>query len=240
MKAYDLLDAWNDSANTDQVPLSAGKKAVIADLQAYADGAFDISLSSKVAGMIYDCLIANEKAENGELEGYKPGEFGKNWWQLVELPLQGVFAGSLYDNVMDFIKDASESEKIQMWNEYAREKSRNEIMRMDEISFDDLFTNMNDVARAVYYGDFNFGDDYMAFNDEGNLDTFASVDSNNSPFVASELADWLCDTGKYADYFPELADFSFEDDKKEKNTVHIMWDAGEYGDFSSVKDFKKK
>lgn len=219
MKAYDLLDAWNDSANTDQVPLSAGKKAVIADLQAYADGAFNIDLSSKIAGMIYDCLIDNEKASNGELEGYKPGEFSDNWFKLVEWPLSDILIGDLYNNVMDFIEDASESEKICMWNEYACENCRDEIMRTDSTDFNDLFSDTNDAVYAVFYGDFNFSDDYMAFNGKGNLDTFDNVDDENSPFVASELADWLCNSGKYVDYFPELEYFDYdaddEDDEEE-------------------------
>ena len=77
-------------------------------------------------------------------------------------------------------------------------------MRVDNIDFNELFNDANEAVRAVYYGNFNFGDEYAAFNAYGNLVTFSFVDSKNSPFYADDVTEWLYSTGKYENYFDEL------------------------------------
>ena len=41
----------------------------------------------------------------------------------------------------------------------------------DEYFYDDYFDDKQEIARAVYYGDYNFCDDYVRFNAYGNLET---------------------------------------------------------------------
>lgn len=47
----------------------------------------------------------------------------------------------------------------------------------DEEFFDMFFENKPmEVARAIYYGDFNYNDDYIKFNGYGNLETFSEYE----------------------------------------------------------------
>ena len=49
------------------------------------------------------------------------------------------------------------------------------IYNFDEDFFDTYFTSKFEVARAVAFGDVNFGADYITFNGYGNLETIESV-----------------------------------------------------------------
>ena len=46
-----------------------------------------------------------------------------------------------------------------------------DYLENDEYFFDDYFKKPIDAVRAVYYGDYNFMDDYVRFNAYGNLDS---------------------------------------------------------------------
>ena len=110
----------------------------------------------------------------------------------------------LYEKILNAVMNADDDKKIEMWNEYAAEVGEHEIMYVDNINFDELFTDANDAVRAVYYGDFNFGDEYAAFNGYENLVSFPFVDSKYSPFCADDVANWLYSEGNYNDYFDDL------------------------------------
>ena len=46
----------------------------------------------------------------------------------------------------------------------------------DEYFFNDYFQKADDAVRAVYYGDYNYNDDYVRFNAYGNLESFTEYD----------------------------------------------------------------
>ena len=51
-----------------------------------------------------------------------------------------------------------------------------EFWENDGYFFDCVFENKLDVARAIYYGDYNYNDDYVRINGYGNLESFSEYD----------------------------------------------------------------
>ena len=90
MTLYDICAAWYDDTNTFRPPLSAGRSALVADLIAYADGAFNKSLSRIQAVKAVDCIVDFEKACNGELPDFDAGQWSFNWDVLVKFLLQDI------------------------------------------------------------------------------------------------------------------------------------------------------
>ena len=90
MTLYDICAAWYDDANTFRPPLSAGRTALVADLIAYADGAYNKALTRSQAVKAVDCIVGYEKACNGELPDFDAGQWSFNWDCLVKFLLQDV------------------------------------------------------------------------------------------------------------------------------------------------------
>ena len=51
-----------------------------------------------------------------------------------------------------------------------------EFWENDGYFFDCVFENKLDVARAIYYGDYRYNDDYVRINGYGNLESFSEYD----------------------------------------------------------------
>lgn len=68
---------------------------------------------------------------------------------------------------------ADEEDLIGEWNEYQYEACSGDdaIYENDEYFFETHFTDMMTAIKAVYFGKYNFGHDYVKFNGYGNLDT---------------------------------------------------------------------
>ena len=75
-------------------------------------------------------------------------------------------------NDMDTLRDAVS--ELNSWNnclDYL------DVYENDEEFFDMFFANNPaEVARAIYYGDFNYNDEYIKFNAYGNLETLSEYD----------------------------------------------------------------
>ena len=75
-------------------------------------------------------------------------------------------------NDLDTLKDAVR--ELNSWNAC--------LDYLDVYNNDDEFFNMffegkpAELARAIYYGDFNYNDEYIKFNGYGNLETFSEYD----------------------------------------------------------------
>ena len=75
-------------------------------------------------------------------------------------------------NDLDTLKDAVR--ELNSWNaclDYL------EVYENDEEFFNMFFEGKPaELARAIYYGDFNYNDEYIKFNGYGNLETFSEYD----------------------------------------------------------------
>lgn len=113
---------------------------------------------------------------------------------------------TLYEKILKAVNAADDNEKFDLYNDYAMDTNQEMVMRVDDIDFNELFSDANAAVSAVYYGDFNFGDEYATFNGYANLVSFPLMDSKHSPFYAEDVANWLYETGLYENYFSNLED----------------------------------
>lgn len=110
MTLYDVLEAWKDEAfpHDERTELFGpeifpSKQEIVKLCQyitRYADGVYNIDLKPETARKLIDALINYWRAENGNLEGYKSGQYSQNWYCLVEKPLDIEIPGTP-ENEMD-------------------------------------------------------------------------------------------------------------------------------------------
>ena len=75
-------------------------------------------------------------------------------------------------NDLDTLKDAVR--ELNSWNDCL---DYLDVYENDEEFFDMFFEGIPaELARAIYYGDFNYNDEYIKFNGYGNLETFSKYD----------------------------------------------------------------
>lgn len=89
---------------------------------------------------------------------------------------------------------------MQAYCEYSAENGYDSVYDNDEDSINMMFDNTHDALRAAFYGDYNPSHAYFTFNGYGNLQSFEYLDSDISPIDISELAQWLINEDKLADY----------------------------------------
>lgn len=77
--------------------------------------------------------------------------------------------------IIESINTMDQNELVQLNNEYCQHINDydSEIHFNDEDFFNTFYENKPfEVARAIFYGDYNFSHDYVIFNGYGNLETF--------------------------------------------------------------------
>jgi hypothetical protein len=96
--------------------------------------------------------------------------------------------------IVNFINEMTTEELVQLNNEYCQSAnySDSEIYENDEEFFNLHFENRPfEVARASFYGDYNFSHDYVRFNGYGNLESL-------NYFEASDLVETVQNIAEYA------------------------------------------
>ena len=93
--------------------------------------------------------------------------------------------------VLEHLETLDTSYLIDIHNQYCQNHnySDSEIYGNDEDFFSTFFPNSYEVARATFYGDYNFSHDYVRFNWYGNLeslDSFSTSDLIESPETIAE------------------------------------------------------
>lgn len=83
----------------------------------------------------------------------------------------------IYDNkeaVIEYLENLSDSELVQAHNTYCQNAGYgdNEIFDNDEEFFETHFSKAHDAIRAAFYGEYEYGHDYVTFNGYANLDSF--------------------------------------------------------------------
>ena len=89
---------------------------------------------------------------------------------------------------------------MQAYSEYSAENGYNSVYDNDDDSINMVFHNASDAIRSAFFGDYNHSHAYFTFNGYGNLQSFEYLDSDSSPIDISELAEWLIDEDKLAEY----------------------------------------
>jgi hypothetical protein len=113
------------------------------------------------------------------------------------------------DAIEEYLKGLSDSELISIHNTYCEYTNNGDdtIYDNDEDFFNTNFSDVMRAVRAIFYGEYNYPDDYVKFNGYANLET------TNDPsewIDTSEVAQFILENERYFDI--ELID---EEDEKE-------------------------
>lgn len=130
------------------------------------------------------------------------------------------------DKKDEMLDDLSDDEKLDLYNRYCEYNDDPESMIYpnDDDFLETMFgTNVNDVARAVYYGDYKYTDKYIKFDGYGNLQTYyESYDALEDNFVDSEMVDFILENEDtdfndlYIDYIDNILNEAKESMSKEE------------------------
>lgn len=91
---------------------------------------------------------------------------------------------------------------VMTYNDYASHNGYELIHDNDEENINTLFETPYDAAQAVVYGKYNPSDDYVMLDGYSNAVSFSYqlIQDDNCPIDISELAQWLINEDKLADY----------------------------------------
>ena len=114
-------------------------------------------------------------------------------------------------NDLDTLKDAVR--ELNSWNDCL---DYLDVYENDEEFFDMFFEGIPaELARAIYYGDFNYNDEYIKFNGYGNLETFSKYDyeeqlEENIEEITENLIEYVESISIYDEKLYELLSQYFE------------------------------
>ena len=92
----------------------------------------------------------------------------------------------MYNKLTKLLEEMSASELITIHNEYCDEVNGwdNHIYEMDDLNDVLCDTKPDEVARLIFYGDFNPNHEYFVFNGYGNLESFNEWQVNEYVFIS--------------------------------------------------------
>ncbi len=111
------------------------------------------------------------------------------------------------DQVIDIINAMDDSELIQLNNDYCQEIGDNdsEIWGNDEDFLNTFFGNNPDsLARAIFYGDYNYSHDYVRFNGYGNLETMNYFEAKDLCELVPTIAAYIVENPRNFSQFDEV------------------------------------
>lgn len=112
-------------------------------------------------------------------------------------------------NDLDVLRDVVSN--LNIWSDYFKFL---EVYNNDEEFFDMFFSDINPIllARAIYYGDFNYNDDYIKFDDNNNLITLSKYKYEGLlKTYVEEIIEYLIDNFEHiVIYNDKLEDLLFQ------------------------------
>jgi hypothetical protein len=94
--------------------------------------------------------------------------------------------------ILKAIKEMNKSELIELNNLYSQIiGSNDEVYYNDEEFFKIFFQNGLEVARSIFYGEYNYGHEYVKFNGYGNLESFDYFDIDDLCELPYEMAEYI-------------------------------------------------
>lgn len=111
------------------------------------------------------------------------------------------------EQVIDVINSMDDAELITLNNEYCQEigDADSEIWGNDEDFLCTFFGNNPDaLARAIFYGDYNYSHDYVKFNGYGNLETMNYFEVSDLVELVPTIAEYICENPRNFSQFDEI------------------------------------
>lgn len=119
------------------------------------------------------------------------------------------------EEIKEVLKDMTERELFNIYNEYADENCYERFYDMEEL--DEILGNAepSKIASMIYYGDFKPNDDYFMFNWNGNLYSF---DYPSEEISFDDIVDYIIRNDEDFDYdeIREILDEEKEEDKEDE------------------------
>jgi len=109
--------------------------------------------------------------------------------------------------VINIINSMNDAELITLNNEYCIEigDTDSEIWTNDEEFLAIFFEgNLDGLARAIHYGEYNYREDYVKFNGYGNLETFDYFSKNDLCELVDTIAEYICENRINFSQFDEI------------------------------------
>lgn len=100
------------------------------------------------------------------------------------------------EQIIEIINNMTSDQLVELNNRYCQELNYDddEIYINDEDFFNLFFRdNPMEVARATFYGNYNFSHDYVIFNGYGNLVTFNYMDTDRLVDSVERMAEEIAD-----------------------------------------------
>lgn len=121
------------------------------------------------------------------------------------------------ESIVNILEEFENEILINYWNEYANEACPDDyIYGNDSYTIEELFSDIDSVLRAVFYGNYRYPDDYFIINAYGNLVSFDSYDAK-SHIDFDLLADYIMENGCreisevwYEDIIADFIDYAYE------------------------------
>lgn len=109
--------------------------------------------------------------------------------------------------VINIINSMNDAELITLNNEYCIEigDADSEVWTNDEEFLSTFFSNnLDGLARAIHYGEYNYREDYVMFNGYGNLETFDYFGVYDLPELVGTIAEYICEKPINFSQFDEI------------------------------------
>lgn len=90
-------------------------------------------------------------------------------------------------------KNLSYEEQIYIWNDFAIENSwETQVYENNEYFFKDFYNgNAYELARHIYYGEYDFNDDYLYYDTLGRLNSFSDMEDFYDIIDIDEMLVWF-------------------------------------------------
>lgn len=106
------------------------------------------------------------------------------------------------NQVIEQLEDLLFCDLVMTYNDYASHNGYDMIYDNDENTINEMYTNAYDAVRVTNHKGYNDNDDYFTYDGYGLMSSFSyhPIQDDNCPIDISELAQWLINEDKLADY----------------------------------------
>lgn len=118
------------------------------------------------------------------------------------------------EQIIDTIKTFNDEELIQLNNEYCESiNAMDDTIYSNDSEFLEMAfgTNVDAVARAIFYGDYNYSHNWVRFDGYGNLQTFNWFGVDDLCEFVRTIAEYIFDTFQDFSQFDEIDFHNIED-----------------------------
>lgn len=111
--------------------------------------------------------------------------------------MTNTITNTVVNQVINLINEMDDSELIQLNNEYCESiNAMDDIIYANDSEFLEMFfaDNVDALARAIFYGDYNYSHNWVRFNGYGNLETFNWFETKDLCELVPTMAEYIVDT----------------------------------------------